>query len=47
MVKFKQNVSFDFEQAPKNDKKDYNIGVKKFFNKSLIKNFKKVPYYRS
>ena len=25
-------------------KKDYNTGVKKFFKKNLIKNFKKVPY---
>ena len=25
-------------------KKDYNTGVKKFFNKNLIKKFKKVPY---
>ena len=25
-------------------KKDYNTGVEKFFNKNLIKNFKRVPY---
>ena len=34
----------DFEQATKNDKKDYNTGVEMFCNKNLIKNFKKVPY---
>ena len=34
----------DFEQATKNDKKDYNTEVEKFFNKNLIKNFKEVAY---
>ena len=41
MTKFKSNFLTDFEQATKNDKKDYNTGVEKFFNKNLIKNFKK------
>ena len=44
MTKFKSNFLTDFEQATKNDKKDYNTGVEKFFNKNLIKNFKKVPF---
>ena len=33
-----------FKQVTENDKKDYNTGVEKSFNKKLIKNFKKVPY---
>ena len=41
MTKFKSNFLTDFEQATKNDKKDYNTGVEKFFNKILSKILKR------
>ena len=41
MTKFKSNFLTDFEQATKNDKKDYNTGVEKFFNKKFYQKYLK------
>ena len=47
MTKFKQNFFTDFEQATKNDKKEYTQVLKSFLIEILMKNFKKVPHQGS